>query len=106
MKKSTIIIVAVVIIAAIAYFYVTGGTTTGGTSLLQQQANQEGLAAGAQVLGLLEQIQSLRIDTGLFADPAYLTLQDYSVPIPTVGVGRPNPFAPIPGVSNTIIPSR
>lgn len=96
-SKSIWIIVIIVVIAACAYFYFQG-TAVPDTSGLLQSADTADVSA--QVLGLLNQIQSLQIDTGLFKDPGYLTLRDYSVPIPTQGVGRINPFAPIPGVTN------
>lgn len=99
MKKSTIIIIVVLIIAACVYFYFEG-FPTGSSGLLQTQTNADtdAEAVGTQVLGLLNQIQSLSIDTSLFSDPAYLTLQDYSVVIPPVPVGRNDPFAPLPGM--------
>ena len=52
---------------------------------------------GAQVLALLNQMQSLKINTSLFKDPGYNTLIEHPVVIPPVTVGRPNPFAPLPG---------
>ena len=96
-SKTGIIVIIVVIILVIAYFYYEGGSgsSTASTSLLQQQASDQSI--GAAELSLLDQIQSLKIDTSLFQDPAYKTLVDYSVPIPQDGVGRPNPFAPFPG---------
>ena len=101
MKRSTIIIlIIVVIVAAGAYFYFEGSPASlSGDSLLQADSNAQAEAAGAQVLILLNQIQSLSIDTSLFSDPGWNTLVDYTVPIPPENVGRSNPFAPIPGVN-------
>jgi len=96
-NKTTISVIAAIVIAAIAYFYYTGSTATS-TSLV---ASTNNAAVGSQVLDLLNQIQSLNIDASIFSDPGYKTLRDYSVPIPTVDVGRPNPFAPLPGFSTT-----
>lgn len=97
--KSTIAIVVIVAIALGAYFYYKGTDSSSSASLLTASAagdpTQSGI--GQQVLGLLSQIQSLRIDTKLFTDPGYQTLRDYSVQIPQENVGRPNPFAPLPG---------
>lgn len=98
-KKSIIVIVVIVIIAAIVYFYYEGSAGPD-SSALSLEAGGNADVVGAQVLGLLNQIQSLKIDRSFFTDPAYQTLRDYSVAIPPQNVGRPNPFAPIPGVSS------
>ena len=91
------IILIIVAIAAAAYFYFQGTKVPDTSALLQSADNPD---VSAQVFSLLGQIQSLHIDTGLFTDPGYLTLRDYSVAIPSLNVGRVNPFAPLPGVVN------
>ncbi len=95
-NKTTISVIVAIIIVAIAYFYYTGTTATS-TNLV----SSDNASVGTQVLGLLNQIQSLHIDNSVFTDPGYKTLRDFSVPIPTVDVGRPNPFAPLPGFSTS-----
>lgn len=96
-KKPLIIVIAIVVIAALGYFYYSGSTpSTSGTLISSANANDQ--AVGAQVLGILNQVKTLRIDTALFSDPGYQTLRDHTVPIPPQNVGRTNPFAPIPGV--------
>lgn len=94
--KSTVAIVVVVAIAFLGYYFYKSGASSSGAGLLSQGSGSTG-AIGSQVLGLLNQIQSLRIDASLFADPGYQTLRDYSVAIPPENVGRANPFAPLPG---------
>ena len=98
--KTWIWVTIVIIIAAIGYFYFTGSTAPANTGLVS--SNPDSAAVGSQVLSLLNQIQSLKIDTSLFSDPGYMTLRDYSVAIPPVNVGRPNPFAPLPGFSASV----
>lgn len=100
--KSIIIIVVIVAVALLAYFYFMGSGSSQSSSLLSSPSDTSGQGAlvGGQVLTLLNQIQSLRIDATLFTDPGYQTLRDYSVDIPAVNVGRPNPFSPIPGVTS------
>lgn len=97
-KKSIIIIVIIVIVAIIGYFYYSGKNQSSDTSLLASAPNAADQAVGARVLLLLNQIQSLHIDTTIFKNPAYQALQDYTVSIPTLNVGRYNPFAPLPGL--------
>ncbi|MDE2041121.1 MAG: hypothetical protein KGI59_01905 [Patescibacteria group bacterium] len=97
-KKPYLIILAVVAIGAVAYFYYQGTAAPASATLDQSPAND----VSAQVIALLQQIQSLHIDTTLFSDPAYATLRDYSVPIQSENVGRVNPFAPVPGIPTTL----
>ncbi|MDE2037745.1 MAG: hypothetical protein KGI69_00775 [Patescibacteria group bacterium] len=92
--KTTLIGIAIVVIAAAGYFYVEGGSPAASSTLVQSQAGNQ---VGTAELDLLNQIESLRIDTSLFSDPGYLSLTDYSVQIPSESVGRPNPFAPLSG---------
>ena len=95
-SKSTISILVIVALAGLGYFWWSGNSTPASSSITSSDSQA---AVGVQVLNLLNQIQSLSIDTSLFTDPAYKTLVDYSVMIPPVPVGRSNPFAPIPGFS-------
>jgi len=94
-KKPYVIIAIVVIIGVIAYFYYQGTIAPTSTTLSESDIADQ--AVGAQVLDLLHEINSLKIDTALFKDPAFLTLRDYTVIIPALPVGRVNPFAPLPG---------
>lgn len=95
-KKSWIIIGIIIVTAILAYymFFAGSGTPAAGGLL---EAQPEGNLVGAEVLSLLNQIQSLKIDTAFFQSSAYRSLVDYTVAIPDQSVGRANPFAPIPG---------
>jgi LPS O-antigen subunit length determinant protein (WzzB/FepE family) len=94
-KKTLIVSIIAIIVLAIVYFYFSGSTVTDPTATLQTQSAN---VVGTRVLSLLNQIKSLHIDTTIFKDQAYQTLVDYAVEIPELPVGRPNPFAPLPGV--------
>lgn len=92
--KNWITVAVIIAVAAIIYFaFFAGAPDASDQSLLQSSPG--GVAVGAQVLGLLNQIQSLRIDDSFFTGAAYNSLQDYSVAVPPLPVGRENPFAPI-----------
>ena len=99
-KKPIIITVIVVIVAVIAYFYYEGSKPTTDAALLQTQVDAADQEIGTQVLSLLAEINSLQIDKAFFQSPTYQSLVDHTVEIPVQNVGRDNPFAPIPGVSN------
>lgn len=89
------------------YMFFLGPTVPSDSSLLETGSGEEMI--GTQVMNLLDQIQSLKIDPTMFQSPVYKSLQDYSVAIPTENVGRDNPFSPFPGYSGlqtTVTPPR
>ena len=100
--KTTLMILVTVVILLLLYFYFEGGapSQTGG---LVTVAGGDANSIGSAELSLLNQISSLKIETDLFKDPVYQTFlaHDYSVQIAPQGIGRPYPFAPIPGVIDT-----
>ncbi len=95
-SKKTIIFIIVILVLGLVYFYFAGGETPATTLLTGVGSG----GVGAIELSLLNQMKSLQIDTSFFKDPAYQSLVDYSVAITPQSVGRPNPFAPLPGVPN------
>lgn len=102
-KTNLIIIAVIVIIAGIVLVWYLGGKNTDSSSTLDTQANST-TGTGKHVLALLNQTQELNIDTTLFDSIVFQSLQDYTVNIPPVNQGRPNPFAPLPGVKVPNIP--
>ena len=99
-NKTWVWVAIIIIVAAVGYFYFYG-TSAPAASGLVQSSGSDSEAVGSQVLTLLNQFQSLKIDTSIFSDPGFLTLRDYSVAIPPENVGRANPFAPLPGFSQS-----
>jgi hypothetical protein len=99
-KKTLIIIIIVVVLAVLGYFYFMGGQTPVQSDTLSENVSPELSATSQRVLSLLSQVQSLRIEAELFKSPLFRSFEDHSVPIPSQEVGRQDPFAPIPGVSN------
>lgn len=96
-KKGLLIVIVLLVVGAGAYFYFQGAPTDTGSSLSSSRTeeNVEAAAVGTRVLSLLNQINSLKIDTSIFNSLVYRSLVDYSITIPEQNVGRPNPFAPI-----------
>lgn len=99
-KKKTYIVIILTVLAIGAYFYVTGDKPAS-TGLISAENNPEVAQISGRVLALLNQIQSLKVDSKFFQSAAYRTLVDYSIAIPPQNVGRPNPFAPIPGAARS-----
>ena len=108
MNKKLKILILIVILAVAGFFIY---------SLLQKnvpQPTQSGLSSTGAVLGgaaakqdttslaglddfsaALASIRTVSIDTSIFADPAYKTLQDNPISLGTEVIGRTNPFAPV-----------
>lgn len=95
-KMPYVVLAIIVLIAVIFYFYWTGNNTS--ENLTLQEISIANQATGVRVLNLLNEISSLNIDSSFFNSPVYQTLRDYSVEIPPLPVGRPNPFASVPGL--------
>jgi hypothetical protein len=78
------------------YFYMGGNISSsfsflsvGGLSLPGNDTGQ----LGEKAKMTLEALRSTTLDTAIFDDPAYQSLRDYSVEIPTTVLGREYPFS-------------
>jgi hypothetical protein len=96
--KSMYTIVGIIVFAALAYFFFAPAAPQS-DSLLQAEKNSDpdSSASATRILSLLNQVESLRINTTIFKSEAYRSFIDYTVEIPVIPIGRPNPFAPLPG---------
>ncbi len=77
-------------------FFFKGQGAPTGSLLVSEKADIAG--ASADVTGLLLVLKSLEnvtLDTGIFDDPAYRSLKDYSVILEVTPQGKANPFAPL-----------
>ncbi len=96
-NSSTILtILATLILAAGAYWYFFTGTGN------QQPLTATGSntnEAQARFQTLIGELQSISFDTTIFSDPRFNALVDLTTPVSPEPTGRPDPFAPIPGIS-------
>ena len=77
----------------VGYTYFTGDET--GPPLVA--TTPAAAPAGGELLGLLLNLRSLRLDDSVFSNPVFRRLTNFGVEIPKEPLGRPNPFAPLPG---------
>lgn len=56
------------------------------------EMNQTDNTTGNQILKILSNLKTIRIDKNFFSEPAFIELQDYSVNLTEEQVGRQNPF--------------
>ena len=79
------------------YSFFFGGNSKS-DQLISTSGNNTKTAAdivGAEIIQALNQIESLKLERGIFDDPVYRSLTDRSQPIPPEPVGKTNPFDPI-----------
>lgn len=93
-SKKTIIIVVVLLVGGFGYYLMSGSSSPSNSLLSAREAG----GVGAQELALLNQIKLVSIDSTFFESAAFKSLKDFSVEIRKENVGRPNPFASVPGV--------
>ena len=95
-SNTILIVLATLILAAGAYWYFFTGT-----------GNQKPLTATVSNTNeaqmhfqtLIGELQSISFDTTIFSDPRFNALVDLTTPVSPEPIGRPDPFAPISGVS-------
>jgi len=92
--KNIIIIIAAVLIALIGYGIFIGGESKKEESLLQQAASEDS-QGGREILTLLLNLKSLKLDSSIFSKPSFKGLINFGQELPVYPQGRDNPFAPI-----------
>ena len=88
-------ILGLAIVVGAGYFAVAqyANVAHGQSSLLTVNQNSVGASAdGAEVLALLNKLQSIKLNGKIFADPNFIALQDWSVSIAPQTTGRQNPY--------------
>jgi predicted RNase H-related nuclease YkuK (DUF458 family) len=97
--KNIIIILIVLALFGGTYFYFSGSPTDSESGLTSETSPEAAasVAEAAHVLSLLNQINSIHIDTKFFESTVFKSLVDNQVVVPEQNVGRPNPFVAVPG---------
>lgn len=93
--KNIIIIVAVIIVVFVAYSLLKSNPEF--VSTIQRSSPQKVSNYSFEIISQLNQIQKIKLDTGIFNDPVFKILQDYGRDIQPENPGRNNPFEPIGG---------
>ncbi len=94
-KYQTIIVGVIVIVAgffAYTYFF----TDPAPAALSASGANQNA-TADQDLITLLSTLHTIKLDDGIFADPAFQSLKDFSTALVPEPIGRTNPFSPLSG---------
>ncbi len=91
--KKLFIALLVVVLVFIGFQFFKGNTDTSG--LTSQPVAGVVPEEGGDLISLLLELKSIKLDTSILQNPVFLTLQDFSVELASEPVGRLNPFAPI-----------
>lgn len=91
--KNIIIIVAVIGLAFVVYTFLFGGEK--GAALSSQDVNPSQTAVEQELIALLLELRSIKLDVSLFDSEEFISLQDFSQELVPEPVGRTNPFAPL-----------
>lgn len=97
--KNLIIVVVIIIGGFFAYNTFLAGDLSPSASL---QVTNSADILGADIIKAINQINTLKLDRGVFDDPIFKTLVDRSEEIMDQNSGRPNPFAPVTGVDFSV----
>lgn len=68
---------------------------------LDEQTQNAAVVEEQDFLARLKELRELKLESDLFDDEEFLSLTDFTVGVVDEDAGRPNPFAPVPGLSRT-----
>ena len=99
--KTWIWIGAIIAVAGIGYFYWEGGHISPSSLAGVSPA----AALSARTSAQSSTLDSIKVNADFFNDATFNSLIDNTVKVPEQSVGRPNPFAPIPGEATSTPPA-
>lgn len=89
-------VITVVVLLAVGFFVYSSFFKPDATSTLTAaDVNPAQTAVEQELIALLLELRSIRLDLSLFDDPAFQSLSDFSQELVSEPVGRPNPFLPL-----------
>ncbi len=95
LKNQALIGLVIVIILGGAYLFFFSGGSPSTASVTEVTAN----SAQNTFTSLLAQLEPITFDAQSLSDPRFLSLTDLTTPVNSEPLGRTDPFASLPGVS-------
>ena len=92
--KTLLLGAVIVVVLGVAYMYLFSGTPQAPVTATTPTG-----AAEQQFLSVAAELQPISFDTTIFSDPRFTSLVDITVPLAPEPQGRPDPFAPLPGLA-------
>ena len=98
LKAHKIIVILAIIVAVGAWWILSslGGSSSSNAVLTTQPLDSNLSPADQNLVSTLLQLRAVKLDGGIFSEPAFQALKDFSTQIIPEPVGRPNPFLPLP----------
>jgi hypothetical protein len=100
--KKIIVVIVLVVVGFVVYSYLFKNDKQ--DQLILNSAgvvNANQTYAGREIVVLLSDLRSIKLNDDIFSNPAFKKLIDFSLPISSEPKGRNNPFAPI-GVDTAV----
>ena len=96
-QKFLMVVLIVVVIGAVIFFISFNSSNIVISEMTFDDFGNpiETLAVGQDLINLLDRLQSVELDSSIFNSPAFKSLTDYSIQLPTIPQGRLNPFQSI-----------
>lgn len=91
----TAVVIIIILFALYFFFFRKSDTTDGETALYVEDQMSITSQVDKNLLSLLLEMKSIKLDEKLFDLPVFKSLNDYSIDIEDQETGRTNPFAPI-----------
>lgn len=89
---------ALAVIVVVSAWYMLGGSGAPvEEGLVTESFATPESEADRDLVATLLQLRAVRLEGGIFSDPAFQSLKDFGSEIIPEPVGRPNPFAPLEG---------
>lgn len=97
--KNILILTVVLAVSFYAYSYFFGGAEESVGALSVTEPTGVGGAVGADLLVILSDLRTMKLDESVFSDPVFRSLKNFRVELSSESIGRDNPFAPIGAAS-------
>ena len=93
LKQNKVAIGGIVGVLILGYVYIAYFSGSSAPTLTSTDAANTALSQS--LLVTLQNLQTIKLDNGIFSDPAFISLTDFGVTIPPQAVGNPDPFLPL-----------
>ena len=100
LHNKLILIVVILIVLGGGWYGLSSGPSdsTGALTSTDSSVHED-----ASLVATLLALRAIKLDSTIFSNPAFIGLKDLTTAIVPEPVGRPDPFAPLPGV---VVPNK
>ncbi len=101
LKKNKILLIVFFIVTILFLWTMIGGSSNKPAPILESATAGANPVMDQDIINLLVDMRSIKLDGSLFKSPGFLLLRDFGRDIVAEPIGRTNPFAPIHSASTT-----